>query len=108
MNTLKSSDGRVSVTELERETGYSRRYLDLLFNERVGLSPKVLARIFRFQKFYRRWADGHSFDAVKEDLYDFYYDQAHFIKEFKKMTGHSPRKFSREISNEFGRRLSLR
>jgi hypothetical protein len=39
---------------LERETGYSRRYLDRLFQQHVGLSPKVLAEIFRFQRFYRK------------------------------------------------------
>ena len=41
----------------------------------------------------------------KAELYDHYYDQAHFTKEFRKMTGHSPQKFIREVSNEFGRRL---
>jgi methylphosphotriester-DNA--protein-cysteine methyltransferase len=79
----------------------------VLFKERVGLSPKVLAGIFRFQRFYRKWAEGRSFDLLRDDLYDYYYDQAHFTKEFRKMTGHSPRKFSREVPNEFGRRLAL-
>jgi len=108
VSALKSSDGRVSITELERKTGYSRRYLDLLFHERVGLPPKVLAGIYRFQKFYRRWANGRSFEAMKEDLYDYYYDQAHFTNEFRKMTGYSPRQYSLEVSNEFGRRFTLR
>jgi AraC-like DNA-binding protein len=44
---------------------------------------------------------------VKEDLYDYYYDQAHFIKEFKGMTGYSPRQYTLGVSNEFGRRISL-
>src|SRR5690348_10004389 len=105
---LRLSNGRVAIRELERKTGYSRRYLDLLFNTHVGISPKVLAGIFRFQRFYRKWAQGLDYDVFKEDLYDYYYDQAHFIREFKKMTGYSPRKFSREVSNEFGRRLSLK
>jgi len=34
--------------------------------------------------------------------------RSHFTKEFKKMTGYSPRKFTDEVSNEFGRRLSLK
>jgi AraC-like DNA-binding protein len=107
VGALRLSRGRITVRELERRTGYSRRYLDLLFNRHVGLSPKVLAGIFRFQTFYRKWARGLPYDALKDELYDYYYDQAHFTKEFKKMTGYSPRKFIREVSNEFGRRLSL-
>jgi AraC-like DNA-binding protein len=82
--------------------------LDLLFNRHVGLSPKVLAAIYRFQKFYRKWAQGLTYDALKEELYDYYYDQAHFTKEFKRMTGYSPQKFTLQISNEFGRLITLK
>jgi AraC-like DNA-binding protein len=103
--TLRSVDGRMSIRDLERRTGYSRRYLDRLFQQHVGLSPKVLAEIFRFQRFYRKWANGLSFDLFKPDLYDHYYDQAHFSREFRRMTGHPPQKFMREVPNEFGRRL---
>jgi len=106
VDALKTSDGRMPIRELERRTGYSRQYLDLLFRKHVGFSPKALARIFRFQRFYRQWARGVSFEEMKKDLYEFYYAQAHFTREFKKMTGYSPRNFAREISNEFGRRLS--
>lgn len=108
VHALRLSSGRVAIRELEQRTGYSRRYLDLLFNMHIGISPKVLAGIFRFQRFYRKWAQGLPYDAFKEELYDYYYDQAHFTKEFKKMTGYAPHKFSREVSNEFGRRLSLK
>jgi AraC-like DNA-binding protein len=108
VGALRSADGRIPIRELEQYTGYSRRYLDLLFRQYVGLPPKVLAGIFRFQRFYRRWAEGQSFDQFKTELYSHYYDQAHFTNEFRKMTGHSPRKFIHGISNEFGRRLLLR
>lgn len=108
VGVLRSSAGRIAIGELERKTGYSRRYLDLLFKRYVGLAPKVLAGIFRFQTFYRKWAQGISYDALKADLYDYYYDQSHFIREFQKMTGYSPRRFTLEVSNEFGRRLSLK
>jgi AraC-like DNA-binding protein len=107
VGALRSTGGRFTIGELERRTGYSRRYLDLLFKRHVGLSPKVLAGIFRFQTFYRKWARGLPYDVVKEDLYDYYYDQAHFIKEFKRMTGYSPRQYTLGVSNEFGRRISL-
>ena len=108
VRSLEVAQGRMSIKELEHQTGYTRRYLDLLFKQYVGFSPKVLARIFRFQRFYRKWAKGQSFDLLKKDIYDYYYDQSHFTKEFREMTGYSPRKFSLEVSNEFGRCLSLR
>ena len=108
VRALRSVDGRMSIGELERHTGYSRRYLDRLFQQHVGLSPKVLAEIFRFQRFYRKWAAGMSFDLLKADLYDHYYDQSHFTREFQRMTGHPPQTFMREVSNEFGRRLTRR
>jgi AraC-like DNA-binding protein len=106
VGALQCADGRISIQELQQRTGYSRRYLDRLFRQRVGLSPKALAEIFRFQRFYRKWAEGLSFDLFRAELYDHYYDQAHFTKEFRKMTGYSPGKFIREVSNEFGRNLA--
>ncbi|PWT80572.1 MAG: hypothetical protein C5B57_12055 [Blastocatellia bacterium] len=105
VSALRSADGRIPIRELEQRTGYSRGYLDRLFQQHVGLSPKVLAEIFRFQRFYRQWAAGLSYDLMKAELYDHYYDQAHFTREFRRMTGHSPQRFVREVSNEFGRRL---
>ena len=107
LKSLKSREGLVSIRELEKGTGYSRRYLEILFKKHVGLSPKVLAGIFRFQRFYRKWAEQRPFDELKEELYDYYYDQAHFTTEFKRMTNFSPKHFTSAVSNEFGRRLSL-
>jgi len=105
---LKITQGRVAMKDLERKTGSSRRYLNLLFQQHVGLPPKVLARIFRFQKFYQQWAQGLSYDIIVKELYDSDYDQGHFSKEFKRMTGYSPREFMSGVRNEFGRRLVLK
>ena len=108
VRSLKLTNGRISIKELERQTGFTRQHIDAQFRRHVGISPKALAGIFRFQKFYRKWAQGQTFDVLKDELYDEYYDQAHFAKEFKRMTGYPPRQFSLEVSNEFGRRLLLK
>ncbi len=107
VNSLRSTNGLISISEMECKTGYSRRYIEMLFKNHIGLSPKVLAGIFRFQKFYKKWANGKSYNDLKDELNDYYFDQAHFIKEFRRMTGFSPLQFTHEVSNEFGRLLSL-
>jgi AraC-like DNA-binding protein len=108
VKSLKDTHGRLPIRDLEQKTGFSRQHLNAQFQSHVGLSPKALGGIFRFQKFYRRWAQGVDFNILRNELYDDYYDQAHFAKEFKRMTGYPPGQFSREVSNEFGRRLSLK
>jgi AraC-like DNA-binding protein len=105
VQSLRATHGLMPVQELTRRTGYSQRYIDKLFRQHVGLAPKVLAGLYRFQKFYRNWARGESFERLREELYELYYDQSHFSKEFRRLTGYPPRAFREAISNEFGRRL---
>ena len=38
---------------------------------------------------------------LKRDFYDMYYDQSHFIKDFKRFTGLSPTRFEKQV-NDFG------
>jgi AraC-like DNA-binding protein len=104
---LEAASGSLPVKGLERETGYSSRYLERLFKEQVGVGPKALGRIFRFQRFYTKWAQGQGYDGLTDELYDYYHDQSHFAKEFKEFTGYAPRRFASQIPNEFGRRITL-
>ncbi|MHB8581125.1 MAG: DUF6597 domain-containing transcriptional factor [Ignavibacteriaceae bacterium] len=108
VNSLKSTNGLMPISVLVNKTGYSKRYLEILFKNHIGFSPKVLAGIFRFQKFYKNWGQGRPYGEIKNELNDYYYDQAHYIKDFKRMTGFSPKSYSQKVTNEFGRRLSLR
>lgn len=108
VQSLRATHGLMPIHELANRTGYSRRYVDKLFRQHVGLAPKVLAGIFRFQKFYRKWAEGDSFESLKAELYEHYYDQPHFTREFRRMTGAPPRQFTLAVANEFSRRLAAR
>lgn len=99
---IMSSKGKIQITTLEKQTGYSSRWLNMKFHQRIGISPKNLCSIIRFQQIYHGWAQTNftSFDGA--DIYEYYHDQAHFIKDFKRFTGYSPRRFQTH-DNDFGR-----
>jgi AraC-like DNA-binding protein len=99
---IKNSSGIVTIKELQEKMGYSKRYLDMLFKEHLGISPKTYSGIVRFQSFYNLWANNENSAFYADSLYEFYYDQAHFIKEFKKYTGHSPKQYA-NLKNDFGK-----
>ncbi|HYG14269.1 MAG TPA: hypothetical protein VEC12_00845, partial [Bacteroidia bacterium] len=78
------------------------RWLHMKFMERAGISPKNLASIVRFQQFYTALAQNREKDFLQKEFYDFYYDQSHFIKDFKRFTGLPPAKLAMS-ENEFGK-----
>jgi AraC-like DNA-binding protein len=97
---IKNGKGLATVGTLEDKTGYSSRWLYEKFIDKVGVSPKNYSSILRFMHFYEPWARNPSYD-FNNDIYHYFYDQAHFIKEFKRFTGLSPLRFVRS-ENEFG------
>lgn len=99
---VTGSKGMIVVSALEKETGYSSRWLHQKFIEKVGLSPKNLASIIRFNQIYQPWARHGNPNSFKDNIYTYFYDQAHFIKDFKRFTGFSPLKLANS-ENEFGR-----
>ncbi|MFT3823980.1 MAG: AraC family transcriptional regulator [Chitinophagaceae bacterium] len=99
---IRATKGRVSVKELEKQTGYSSRWLNMKFIERTGVSPKNLSAIVRFQEVYRAIISGNSAAFNAGLFYDYYYDQSHFIRDFKRFTGMPPQRLTKMV-NEFGR-----
>jgi hypothetical protein len=49
IDMITQSHGMIRIHELETQIGYTRRYLDMLFKEHVGVSPKLLARLCGFK-----------------------------------------------------------
>jgi AraC-like DNA-binding protein len=102
LDLLTQTHGMMRVQELAAHLGYTRRYLDRLFQEHVGVSPKSLANILRFQEAYQGWMQHQSPTFFRDQWPVYYYDQSHFMKEFKRFTGFTTQQYT-AISNEFGR-----
>jgi AraC-like DNA-binding protein len=88
---LLATDGAVPVGSLAREIGWSRRHLAARFREHIGLPPKPLARILRFERAAERLRSGAGLaDAALDSGY---YDQAHFNRDFRAFAGVTPTEY---------------
>lgn len=87
---LKKHRGAISIDSVALAIGISKRTLERKFNENVGLSPKMLARIIRFQNVYKELKKSGNCDLSTLAFKAGYYDQAHFNKEYKLFAGITP------------------
>jgi transcriptional regulator GlxA family with amidase domain len=81
--------GQVTVAELAQNAGVSSRQLERRFLSEVGIGPKLLCRILRFQQVFRAVERNDSgWAAVATDCG--YYDQAHLIRDFQQFARQTP------------------
>ncbi len=77
--------GSLSMAELREGSGVGVRQFERLFETRVGLTPRVFARLARFRKALE--CEGSWVDVAVDCGY---YDQSHLIRDFKEFTGGPP------------------
>jgi AraC-like DNA-binding protein len=87
---ILASDGLIYVEDIARGLGTSRRNLERQFKDHVGIGPKMLARILRFQRIFKTLEENASDRWISIALECGYYDQPHFIREFREFSGKSP------------------
>jgi AraC-like DNA-binding protein len=90
---LYATHGRASIGAMATQLGWSHGRLISRFREQIGLTPKVFARVIRFDRattaLRAREARG-----LAEIAYDCgYADQAHLNREFRELGGTSPSRF---------------
>ena len=87
--SIVQSAGLISVDRLATEAGISSRQLERRFLREIGVGPKLLGRILRFQQVFRaveRLDAAWAMVAVECG----YYDQAHLIRDFNQFAGQTP------------------
>jgi AraC-like DNA-binding protein len=87
-NVVVLNGGVISVDELATSAGLSHRQLERRFLRDVGVSPKVLCRILRFQQVFRVVNSDPTWATVAIDCG--YYDQAHLIRDFRQFAEQTP------------------
>lgn len=90
-NTLSSKPSSIKISEIRSNYGYSQRTLERHFLNCIGITPKKFIIAARFQQAIESLSSGISCAELAQNLS--YYDQSHFIKEFKQLTGMTPNQF---------------
>jgi AraC-like DNA-binding protein len=87
---LAASWGAVTVGALADGAGVSGNHLATQFKSHLGVTPKRMARIYRFARVILSVDARNPVDWPQLAQAAGYFDQAHFSKEFKDFTGHTP------------------
>lgn len=87
--------GQLSLENLSQKVGYSQKHLIQLFKEQVGLPPKAFMRIIRFQRAIKEIEQRGDIQWSHLALDCGYFDQAHFIRDFKQFSGFTPEDYLR-------------
>ncbi len=94
---LVRTGGRVRVAVLAERLGRSRRHLVARFREQVGLPPKTVARILRFNRAVELLGQREELGLAELAFECGYYDQAHLNRDFREFAGVPPGRFARRI-----------
>lgn len=101
--------GNVKIEELGELTGYSVRYVNKVFKENMGISPKTYCKIARFQTVLNslKWEEDEK-DLLAIAMNAGYYDQSHMMKDFRKYTNMTPVRYIKSLEEaEYKNRLII-
>jgi len=82
--------GALPIRALSDHMGISQNYLGTQFKRLVGISPKEVARFYRFAHVLRLIDSARPVDLTLIAHQSQFYDQSHFNRDFVAFTGHSP------------------
>ncbi|MGD9589270.1 MAG: helix-turn-helix domain-containing protein [Pyrinomonadaceae bacterium] len=90
---------RISIGRMNDKIGYSQKHFAEMFRKHIGITPKSYLKIMRFQKAIRtiNAAASIEWDMIAQECG--FYDQAHFINDFKHFSGFTPEQYSKIHTN---------
>jgi transcriptional regulator GlxA family with amidase domain len=98
MAHLMNRDGKMQIEELACETCLSYRQFERKCKERIGMPPKLFVRLIRFSKAYRMHETHPDLSWTTIAHANGYFDQAHFVRDFKEFAGVAPTFIDEELA----------
>lgn len=95
LNGIAASGGRARMATLAADVGWSRKHLANRFADQIGLGPKTVSRIVRFNRTASLARCAPDVDWAGLALDCGYADQAHLVREFRELSGTTPTELHR-------------
>ncbi len=96
VDSIAEQRGLTRVEQVQEHFGLNARALQRLFHDYVGIGAKWVINRYRLHEAVERMAAGTPADWAQLALELGYFDQAHFIRDFKAMTGHTPGRYAND------------
>lgn len=97
---ITENQGILQMKDKERYLGFSSSYINRVFTENFGLSPKTYALILRFQNNLKKMLIEKTVALTDLASEQGYSDQSHFFREFKKFTTLAPSHFLKKVDTQ--------
>jgi AraC-like DNA-binding protein len=93
---ILEAPNQCSIREISGKAGYSQKHIIKLFKENVGVTPKEFLKVIRFQKAVQQVEQQAVVDWSTIAFDCGFYDQSHFIADFKTFSGFTPTEYVRQ------------
>lgn len=93
VDALMATSGSSPIKAILKKDLSKRRQLERKFLQQIGMSPKQLGRVVRLQTALKLLLNQQTETFTQIAYESEYYDQNHFIKDFKEFTGLTPKEF---------------
>ncbi len=91
-------NGNISMEKMASLSCLSLRQFERISKERIGVSPKFFARLIRFSQAYRLFENSMKVSWTSIAHQCGYFDQMHFIRDFKEFAGVAPGLIEKELN----------
>jgi len=93
---IKKTHGNININQMASEICLSRKQFERIFAEHIGISPKQYLKIIRFQSAIFQKQQNNNLNMTELSYECGYFDQSHFINDFKSLCGMTPKQYFAE------------
>lgn len=103
---LENLDVNYSIAAIAEKLGYNLKTFQRHFTKHIGCSPVDYRRIIRFRNALETKLNSKELKSLTDITFENnYFDQSHFIKEFKRLTNNNPKEFFKNVSQLDGEKI---